>query len=171
VDLATGSGAVALVLQWTRPHARVVATESDPVAAACARANGVDVREGDLDGPLPGELAGTVDVMTGVLPYVPQDEFHLLPRDVQAFEPRAALDGGDGGLEVVTRAVRCSARWVRTGGWLLLEAGGAQFDEVRTLFARSGYGGIRVLQDGDGDPRAVCGQLGGPVGPGQASSR
>jgi release factor glutamine methyltransferase len=171
VDLATGSGAIALVLQAARPEARVVATESDPVAAACARANGVDVREGDLDGPLPRDLAGTVDVMTGVLPYVPRDALHLLPRDVVAFEPRAALDGGDGGLEAVARAVGCSTRWLRPGGWLLLEAGGGQFDEVRDLFARSGFGGIRVLPDGDGDPRAVCGRFGDQVGAGQASSR
>jgi len=171
VDLATGSGAVALVLQAARPEARVVATESDPVATACARANGVDVRQGDLDGPLPRDLAGTVDVMTGVLPYVPVDALHLLPRDVLTYEPRTALDGGDGGLGIITRAVRRSTRWVRRGGWLLLEAGGGQFDQVRSLFADSGYGGIRVLLDGDGDPRAVCGRLGGPVAPGQASSR
>jgi release factor glutamine methyltransferase len=171
VDLATGSGAVALVLQAARPDARVVATESDPVAAACARANGVDVRVGDLDGPLPHELVGEVDVMTGVLPYVPRDALHLLPRDVVAFEPRWALDGGGGGLETIARAIGCSTRWVRPGGWLLLEAGGGQFDEVRAMFTRSGYGGIRVLQDGDGDARAVCGRLGDPVGPGQASSR
>jgi len=171
VDLATGSGAVALVLQAARPHARVVATESDPVAVACARANGVDVRQGDLTGPLPRDLTGAVDVMTGVLPYVPDDALHLLPRDVLAFEPRAALAGGSGGLEVIGRAVRDSIHWVRPGGWLLLESGGGQFDEVRSLFTRSGYGDIEVLVDGDGDPRAVCGRLLGPTGPAQASSR
>jgi release factor glutamine methyltransferase len=163
VDLCTGAGAVALVLQAARPAARVVATESDPVAAACARSNGVDVRIGDLDAPLPDDLAGRVDVLCGVLPYVPRDALHLLPRDVAAHEPRTALDGGEGGLEVVVRAVTASTRWVAPGGWLLLEAGGGQFPAVRDLFARAGYGRIRVLEDGDGDPRAVCGRL-GPAG-------
>jgi len=163
VDLCTGAGAVALVLQAGRPGARVVATESDPVAAACARSNGVDVRIGDLDAPLPDDLAGRVDVLCGVLPYVPRDALHLLPRDVVAHEPRTALDGGEGGLDLITRAVTASTRWVAPGGWLLLEAGGGQFPAVRDLFARAGYERIRVLEDGDGDPRAVCGRL-GPVG-------
>ena len=159
VDLCTGSGAVALVLQSARPRARVVATESDPVAASCARANGVEVVDGDLDDSLPAELAGRVDVMCGVLPYVPRHALHLLPRDVVAFEPRAALDGGEYGLEVVTRAIGHSTRWVAPGGWLLLEVGGGQFAEVVALFASAGYGSVRILEDGDGDPRAVRGRL------------
>ena len=43
VDLCTGSGAIAVVLSRRRPEARVVATEIDPVAVACARANGIEV--------------------------------------------------------------------------------------------------------------------------------
>ena len=74
-----------------RPAAQVVATEIDPVAASCARRNGVVVYEGNLDDPLPAELASKVGVMIGVLPYLPNDALHFLPRDVQRFEPRARL--------------------------------------------------------------------------------
>ena len=130
VDLATGSGAIAMVMRAARPSARVVATEIDPVAAACARDNGVVVYEGNLDDALPADLAGQVDVMVGVLPYVPTDALHLLPRDVQRFEPRRALDGGEGGLEVIARVVRRGPRWLTPGGWLLLEIGGDQAGEV-----------------------------------------
>jgi len=158
VDLCTGSGAVALVLAVARPGATVVATESDPVAVDCARANGVDVRPGDLDGPLPAGLAGRVDVMTGVVPYVPRDALHLLPRDVVAHEPRSALDGGADGLDLLGRAVAASTRWVATGGWLLLEAGGGQFPAVTDAFTGAGYGEVRILADDDGDARAVCGR-------------
>lgn len=93
VDLCTGSGVIALVLRSVRPAATVVATEADPVAAACARRNGVDVRLGDLDGPLPAEMARRVDVLVAVPPYVPAGALHLLPRDVRAYEPPAALEG------------------------------------------------------------------------------
>jgi release factor glutamine methyltransferase len=164
VDLCTGSGAIALVMQATEPDARVIGTESDPLAAACARDNGVEVVVGDLDDGLPPDLAGRVDVMTGVLPYVPDDALHLLPRDVLAFEPRMALDGGPAGLDYLTRAIAHSTRWVTRGGWLLLEVGGGQFEAVTRSFAASGYTGVRVLQDGDGDPRAVCGRHTGTAG-------
>ena len=105
VDLATGSGAIAMVLSVARPTARVVATELDPVAAACARANGVEVYEGDLDAGLPVDLCGKVDIVTANVPYVPTAAIAFLPRDVQQYEPRLALDGGADGLDLVRRVV------------------------------------------------------------------
>jgi len=158
VDVATGSGAVAAVLAHRRPGARVVATEVDPVAAACARRNGVDVREGSLDEALPDGMAGTVDVLCAVLPYVPTGALHLLPRDVVAHEPRTALDGGPDGLTLVTGLVSRSIRWVRPGGWLLVEVGEDQVDRVAVLMGSVGYIDTEVLADGDGDPRGVAGR-------------
>ena len=160
VDLCCGSGALAMVMQAARPGARVVATEIDPVAVRCARRNGVVVYRGDFDSALPAELAGEVDVMVGVLPYVPDDALHLLPRDVQHFEPQLALEGGPGGLVPVTSVVASSPSWLRRGGWLALEVGGDQVPRVTALFEAAGYGEIDVVEDEDGDPRAVYGQLG-----------
>ena len=160
VDLCTGSGAIAMVLAGAAPRAVVVGTEIEPVAAACARSNGVDVGHGHLDEPLPVELRGTVDVMTGVLPYVPTDALQLLPRDVVAFEPRLALDGGEKGIRLLAEAVRRSVRWLRPGGWLLLELGGEQLDPVGRLMDAVGFGALGVIDDDDGDLRGICGRLG-----------
>ncbi len=159
VDLCTGSGAVAMVMQSTRPAATVVATEIDPRAAGCARRNGLVVYEGHLDQPLPRRLESQVDVMTGVLPYVPSDALHLLPRDVQRFEPHLALDGGEAGLEVIETVIRRSPRWLKPGGWLGLEVGGDQVGPVTELLVAAGFGPADVIEDGDGDPRGVFGQL------------
>jgi release factor glutamine methyltransferase len=158
VDLCTGSGAVAMVMQAARPGASVVATEVDGTAARCARHNGVTVVTGDLDEPLPEAMASRVDVMTGVLPYVPTEALRFLPRDVQGFEPPVALDGGPGGMTIVSRAIRRSPRWVRLGGWLLLEIGGDQVVGAREAFTASGYGDVDALEDGDGDVRGIYGR-------------
>lgn len=157
VDPCTGSGAIARVLSAAHPDATVVATDIDPLAVACAVHNGVDAHRGHLFDPLPGALAGAVDVVVGVVPYVPGDALHLLPRDVPAFEPRTALDGGPDGLRIVAEAVDSAARWLRPGGWLALEVGGDQVDATGDLFASAGYDRVEVLSDGDGDPRAVVG--------------
>jgi release factor glutamine methyltransferase len=117
VDICTGSGAIAMTMRSARPAAQVVATEIDPLAASCARRNEVVVYEGNLAEPLPAELASKVGVMIGVLPYVPNDALHLLPRDVQRFEPPRALDGGENGVELLSTVVRRSPRWIKTGGW------------------------------------------------------
>ena len=64
--------------------------------------------------------------MSAVVPYVPTEALGLLPRDVQAFEPRLALDGGVDGTDVLDHVMRRSVSWLRPGGWLVLELGGDQ---------------------------------------------
>ena len=158
VDLCTGSGAVALVLGAARPQALVLATESHPLAIANARRNGVDVRAGHLFDPLPMDLAGAVDIVVAIAPYVPTSALHFLPRDVLAFEPRGALDGGQDGLQVVSEVVDASLRWIRRGGWLLLEVGDDQVERTIDLLRTTGYDRLSVLTDEDGDRRAVIGR-------------
>jgi release factor glutamine methyltransferase len=155
VDLCTGSGAVAAVLSSARPQATVVATDVDPVAVACARRNGVNALVGDLDEPLSPSLRGRVDVMTAVVPYVPTEELHLLPRDVLANEPRRALDGGPRGMKVLALAAEAAARWLRPGGSVLLELGGDQADEMATTLTDVGLLEIRAHRDGDGQDRSM----------------
>ncbi len=99
-------------------------------------------------------------MLTAVVPYVPTDSLRLLPRDVQTFEPRLALDGGVNGTDLLGEVVRRSARWLRPGGWLLLELGGDQAEPVGQLLGESGFEGWDVMADEDGDPRAICAQLG-----------
>ena len=159
-DLCTGVGAIAAVLAAAVPKAQVLATEIDTNAVQCARGNGVEVFEGSLDDPLPREFEHRVDVLTAVVPYVPTDSLRLLPRDVQAFEPRVALDGGPDGTDLLAEVVRRSTRWLRPGGWLLLELGGDQADPMRQLLRDVGFEEPEVMADEDGDPRAICAHLG-----------
>jgi release factor glutamine methyltransferase len=157
VDLCTGAGAIAVVLRHRRPAARVLATDVDPRAVACARANGVDVYEGDLAAGLPADVRGVVDVVTAVVPYVPTEALHLLPRDVLAYEPRVALDGGPGGTRDLERAAADAAALLRPGGSLLLELGGDQADALGPVLAEHGYEDVELLHDDDGDLRSlVC---------------
>ena len=155
VDLCTGSGAVAAVLGAARPRATVIATDVDPAAVACARRNGVEALPGDLDEPLPPALRRRVDVVTAVVPYVPTEELHLLPRDVLAHEPRRALDGGPRGTLVLERAAGAATRWLRPGGSVLLELGGEQADELSATMADAGLTLIRVHRDEEGGDRAI----------------
>ncbi|MGH8994958.1 MAG: putative protein N(5)-glutamine methyltransferase, partial [Acidimicrobiales bacterium] len=156
VDLCTGSGAVAAVLRWARPAARILATDSDPAACRCARENGVlEVFEGNLADPLPDVLSGSVDVVTAVAPYVPTASLQYLPRDTLAYEPLAALDGGPDGTDVVVGAVRAAAALLRAGGHLLLELGGAEDRAIATALEAAGFGAATAHLDEEGDLRWV----------------
>lgn len=160
VDLCTGAGPIAAALAAAVPTARIVATELDRNAVQCARRNGVEVFEGWLDDPLPQELQGRVDVLTAVVPYVPTGSLSLLPRDVQAFEPRLALDGGIDGMDLLAEVARRSPSWLSPGGRLLLELGGDQADPMGQLLHDLGFDGLHVMSDENGDARAICARLG-----------
>lgn len=159
VDLCTGAGAIAAVLAAAEPTASVLATELDEIAADCARRNGIEVFEGFLDDPLPRAFERRIDVLTAVVPYVPMDALHLLPRDVRAYEPRLALDGGVGGTAVLAEVARRSSRWLRPGGSMLLELGGDQAEPMEQLLRELGFETFDVMDDEEGDARAICARL------------
>jgi release factor glutamine methyltransferase len=164
VDLCTGSGAIACFLAAEVPGARVVATELDPVALAWAGRNtvtyGIELLAGDLDEPLPGELAGRVDVLCANVPYVPTRAIVTLPRDVRDHEPRQALDGGPDGLDVLRRVAARAGRWLAPGGVLLCEIGDDQGEAAAALLGEAGLAEVAVLPDLAGRERIVEGRRG-----------
>jgi release factor glutamine methyltransferase len=146
IDLCTGSGAIAAVLIAER-GARMIATDLDATCVACARANGVDARVGDL---FAGEK-GPFDVVTAVVPYVPTGDLPLLQRDTFAFETALAYDGGADGLDLARRAVEGARTVLKPGGALLLELGGRQPETL----ALDGFTDVRTIRDEEGDPRGL----------------
>jgi release factor glutamine methyltransferase len=159
VDLCTGAGALAVVLAAARPRARVVGTDIDPAAVACARTNGVDALVGDLFDPLPVGLRGRVEVVAGVVPYVPTPSLDLLQRDTLAFESTVPYDGGIDGTRFLRRAAAEAAGWLAPGGWLVLELGGEQADLLAPDLAAHGYVAVVELVDEDGDVRGIEARL------------
>jgi release factor glutamine methyltransferase len=154
IDLCAGTGAIAKTLSTHHPCARVVASDVDERAVACATANGVETYCGDLFAPLAGTLQGRVDVVVGVVPYVPTPELPLLQRDTFLFESPRSYDGGSG-TEFLRRVLTDSLRFLRRGGALLLELGGHQADALGDDLTRLGYIDVTVLIDDDGHVRGI----------------
>jgi release factor glutamine methyltransferase len=161
VDLCTGSGAIACFLAAEVPGARVLATELDPEALAWARVNaeqhGVELLAGDLDAPLPAELAGRVDVLCANVPYVPSGAIATLPSDVRDHEPRLSLDGGPDGLDVFRRLAGRAGHWLAPGGRLFAEIGEDQAEAAAALLTAAGLAEVVVHQDLVGRDRILEG--------------
>jgi release factor glutamine methyltransferase len=137
-----------------------MASDIDERAVACAAANGAEVYRGDLFGPIPRALSGRVDVVIGVVPYVPTGDLRLLQRDTFAFESTLSYDGGGDGTDILRRVVAESPRFLRDGGALLLELGGEQADALGADLARFGYVDVTLLVDEEDDVRGVEATLG-----------
>jgi release factor glutamine methyltransferase len=138
-DIGTGSGCIAVSVAYDVPRCTVVATDVSSEALAVARRNaernGVDGRihlvcTSYLDG-----VSGTFDVITANPPYVRTIDKRGLSPDVLQ-EPHVALFGGASGLEHIDAVLAAAAQMLRPGGWLVMEFGFGQEDEVRELTSR-----------------------------------
>ena len=142
VDLCCGSGAVGAALAATLDRVELYAVDIDPAAVRCACRNvaaaGGRVYVGDLYEPLPATLRRRVDVLVANAPYVPTGAIGLLPPEARIHEPRAALDGGADGLDVLRRVITAAPRWLARGGCLLVETSERQAPQIVETFACSG---------------------------------
>lgn len=172
VELCCGSGAVSAAVLARRPDLRVLASDVDAAATACAARNlGADrVRTGDLFAPLPDHLRQTVDVVVANAPYVPTHAIALMPPEARLHERRVALDGGPDGLDVQRRIAAGAAGWLRPGGALVLETSRAQAKESAELLRRNHFTAA-ILRDDEIDATAVVGTLTEPIPPAMKSAR
>jgi len=156
LDLCCGSGALAAAVSAAVPGVEVHAADVEPAAVRCARRNlrGARVHEGDLFEPLPPGLRGRVDVLVANAPYVPTAAIALMPPEARLYEPRLALDGGGGGLDVQRRIVAAAPQWLAPRGVLLIETSRAQADGSLALAAAAGLT-ARIVRDEDRDATAL----------------
>ena len=159
LDLGTGSGAIALAIKRNRPTARVVAVEASAAALAVAKRNavkhGLDVefRHGRW---FEGMGKDRFEVIVANPPYVAAGDPHLA---ALRFEPDTALVSGIDGLDAIREIVRASPGYLVTGGWILLEHGQGQEDEVKDLLRDAGFGSLAVWPDLAGIARVSGGKL------------
>lgn len=167
-DLGTGTGAIALAIARERPACKITATDLSKPALAVARRNAralgvanVAFKQGDWFDPLPtpGAGRGRFEVIVSNPPYIAADEWRLTDPEL-GFEPRLALDGGRDGLDAYRSIAKQAPRHLRPGGWLLLEHGFRQADDVCALLQRAGFHNVETTADLAGNPRVSEGQFG-----------
>jgi release factor glutamine methyltransferase len=156
LDLATGSGAVAVAIAANAPHVRVTATDVSAPALAIAARNAtrhaldtrIEFRLADcwevLDG---GDALGRSDLIVANPPYVRNDEIASLAPEISAFEPRLALAGGPDGLDFYRRISEGARRHLAPDGTVIVEVGEGQAGDVATFFRARGFDNIALLKD------------------------
>jgi release factor glutamine methyltransferase len=164
VDFGTGSGCILISLALACPGNVYLGYDVSADALALARENAALLCPGVQLAFTSGDLAdllepGTVSILAANLPYVKTGDYERLPDLIRKFEPRAALDGGPDGLQVITRAVEDAAILLQPGGMLFLEIGFDQGEPVRRLLEDTGFSEIRIVRDIAGHDRIVTSLL------------
>ena len=140
-DMGTGSGniAVSIAHHLSSVPFLMVATDVSEAALDVARRNAVRHSVADriefvctswLDG-----VSGVFDIIAANPPYVRDIDKRGLSADVLQ-EPHVALFGGATGFDHIEAVLSTAVRMLRPGGWLVMEFGFGQEDDVRALAAR-----------------------------------
>lgn len=159
IDLATGSGAIALSMAVEVPNAKVFAIELSEDAMKYTRLNFSEIApeavlvQGDLVSAFP-DLNGQVDVVVSNPPYIPDEMVPIYP-EVHLHDPALALYGGVDGLDVVRNVDKAAQRLLRSGGTLIIEHADMQGEAVRELLLASGWTQVRTHKDLVGRDRAT----------------
>ena len=164
-DLGTGSGAIALALKHALPQALVHGSDVSPAALAVAQGNGqrlsLDVtwHLGDWWQAFTAQRAPLFDAVVANPPYIAPGDRHLVGL---RHEPQLALvprDDDGRGLADIQRIVDGACHWLRAGGWLLLEHGFDQADDVRLCLRAAGFEAVASRIDLAGNTRVTGGRL------------
>jgi release factor glutamine methyltransferase len=159
VDLATGSGAIALSIAHEIPNAKVYAVELSEAALEYTKRNFAKyapeavLRQGDLADAF-AELDGLVDVLISNPPYIPDEMIPIYP-EVHLHDPALALYGGADGLDLVRKVDLSAKRLLRVGGTLIIEHAYSQGEAIRGMLLASGWKQVRTHKDLAGRDRAV----------------
>ncbi len=159
LDIATGSGAIALALLSELPNARAVATDLSAAALAVAQENAarnaLSGRIRFIETSWADGVDGPFDLLVSNPPYIASAVIGTLEPEVKDFEPRLALDGGPDGLVPYPHLFAEARRLLKPGGTGVFEIGFDQGEAALAMAQASGARSADLRRDLGGRDRAV----------------
>ena len=159
LDIGTGSGAIAIVLQ-KETGANVTAVDVSPkaleVAKRNAEKNNAEIKF--IHSNVFENVAGKFDFIVSNPPYIETEVVKGLEKEVVDNEPILALDGGEDGLDFYREIVEKAPNFLNEGGKLYFEIGYNQAEAVSGLM-KDKFKNIQVFKDYGDNDRVVSGEI------------
>ena len=164
-ELGTGSGAISISLALKYPLWDGIATDIDQDALKIATKNYINSSKhsnlkffcGNWWTPLES-FKGKLDLVISNPPYIPQDTYEKLPKEVKNFEPKIALLGCEDGLKHIREIIQNAPLFLREKGWLILENHFDQGEKVKQLLIENKFTSIEIVKDLSGIGRFAIGR-------------
>jgi len=163
LDLGTGSGCLLLTLLDEFEQAEGTGVDISLAALDVAKANAdilTDVSRVQFKQSRWFEaVEGRFDLVISNPPYIETSDIELLQKEVRAFEPHLALDGGRDGLDCYRQIISNVIDYMVPKGFLIFEIGQGQEQVVGDLMTVAGFGNLRQYTDLSSIVRCVGGEI------------
>lgn len=143
LDLGCGSGAIAIAVATERPDLQLTAADVSPDALDLAgenarlyQAENITFIHSDIFSGLNGRK---FDLIGANLPYVTEEEYLSLDREVRDFEPKTALTAPDNGLSLIKKTISEMADFLMPSGGAIFELSPEQADITARFAAENGF--------------------------------
>ena len=166
LDLGTGTGAIALALaselspicQKKHIQLDVIGVDLMPDVVKLAQSNAEknQLKVQFLQSRWFENVEGQFDIIVSNPPYIDETDEHLSQGDVR-FEPRSALVAGENGLADLRHLIDNAPVHLKDNGYLLLEHGWKQGEEVRSIFWQNHWQGVATIRDYGDNERVTLG--------------
>lgn len=161
-DLGTGSGAIALALAHERPRWQIYAVDRSIDALEIARKNAQQLRLTHIEflhsnwcTALP---CNDFDVIVSNPPYIADAEWLRYGEGLR-YEPESALRAGVDGLQDIRIITSQAKHYLRPDGYLFVEHGFLQGEQVRLIFTQAGFLDVQTKKDVTGKERITVGRI------------
>lgn len=155
LDLCTGSGAIAVSIAKYVPNSKISASDISKKALEIAKINDRENKVKFIYSNLFENIKDKFDIIVSNPPYIKTEEIKTLSKEVQN-EPMLALDGGQDGLYFYRKIIDQAHKYLNENGYLCLEIGEDQKEEVVDLIKQNGYyENVQCYKDLSGNNRVV----------------
>ncbi len=139
------------------------ALKSEPPAVAGGLSSGFKISINVLNDKIqPPATAGGSDLFDLIVsnpPYIDEKDFADLQPEVRDFEPAFALTDGANGSSIIEKIIKDAPQFLKSEGFLLIEIGFNQSNEVREMCSPEIWQSIEFLADLQGIPRTLKAML------------
>lgn len=166
LDLCTGSGAIVISIakELLEQSKKITFWASDisekalEIAEKNAKQNEVEINfiQSDLFEKIDNNLK--FDIIISNPPYIETATIEELSTEVKN-EPKIALDGGEDGLEFYRKIANSSKKYLKENGYLALEIGYNQMDNVCEILNQNNYRVLRKVKDFSNNDRVIVAQI------------
>ncbi|MBT8472068.1 MAG: peptide chain release factor N(5)-glutamine methyltransferase [Marinicaulis sp.] len=164
LDLGTGSGCLlcALLSEYQNSDGVGVDISIDAlrIAAENSRKMGLDLRAQFVNSDWLSAIDGRWDIVIANPPYISDDDMKALPKSVAKYEPKAALAGGEDGLDPYREIMPQIVGALNASALAVFETGADQTEKLSTIIAKWLPDANRdIIFDLEGRPRAVLADM------------